>query len=275
MDVLLTGASGFLGRNLVARWGERHRLYALGRTAVPGTVHLACDLERGLAVASLPDRVDIVVHLATSQSGPASIFRVNAQATLELLEAACARGARRFVLASTGTVYGWRDTDSDEETPLAPPDLYSHAKVMAEELVRAHRDRLETTVLRLYMPYGAGQRGRLLADLVARVREGRAVELVNGGAPVLNPIHIDDLLDVFDRALAVPGHALLNVGGTEALSVRDMAEAIGRALGRPPVFGERLRPGEPPRLVGRIDRLRDWLGQEPRVAFAAGLARSL
>lgn len=275
MDVLLTGASGFVGRHVVARWGGRHRLYALGRTEVPGTVHLACDLERGLAAARLPDRVDAVVHLATSQSEPASIFRVNAQATLDLLEAACPRGALRFILASTGTVYGWRDADSDEETPLAPRDLYGHAKVMAEELVRAHRDRLETTVLRLYMPYGAGQRGRLLADLVARVREGRPVQLVNGGAPVLNPIHIDDLVDVFDRALTAPGHALLNVGGVEALSIRDMADAIGRALGRQPVFEERLRPGEPTRLVGRIDRLRDWLGHGPRVTFATGVALSL
>lgn len=275
MDVLLTGASGFLGRNLVARWGERHRLYALGRTAMPGTVHLACDLDQGLAVASLPDRVDIVVHLATSQSGPASTFRVNAQATLDLLEAACARGAQRFVLASSGSVYGWRDTDSDEDTPLAPRDFYGHTKVMAEEVVRAHRDRLETTVLRLYMPYGAGQHGRLLADLAARVRDGRTVEVVNGGAPVLNPIHIDDLLEVFDRALVAPGHALLNVGGTEALSIRDMAEAVGRALGRSPVFEERSWPGEPTRLVGRIDRLRDWLGHDPRVPFSAGLARSL
>ncbi len=275
MDVLLTGGSGFVGRHLVARLRGAHRLYTLGRTPVQGTEHIACDLTRWLDTARLPTRFDAVVHLATNQADPSSIFRVNAQVTLELLEAACARGASRFVLASTGAVYGWRDADSDEDTPLAPQGLYAHCKVVAEELVRAHRDRIGTAILRLYMPYGAGQRDRLFADLVHRVREGRAVELTNGGAPILNPIHIDDVVEVFVRALEAPDHTLLNVGGTEALSIRQMAEAIGAALGIVPRFEEHERPGEPTRLVGRIERLAAWLGHLPRVTFATGVERSL
>jgi nucleoside-diphosphate-sugar epimerase len=125
------------------------------------------------------------------------------------------------------------------------------------------------------MPYGSGQRNRLFTDLVRRVREGRIVELVNGGAPIINPIHIDDVAEIFDRALDTPGHVLLNVGGTQALSIREMAEAIGGVLGASPRFEERTRPGEPVRLVGRIERLRLWLGHDPRIGFAAGVARSL
>lgn len=275
VDVLLTGGSGFVGRHLVARWRGAHHVHVLGRTPVEGATHISCDLTLGLDRARLPSRFDVVVHLATSQAATSAIFRVNTQATLELLEAAVVGGASRFILASTGTVYGWREADSDEDTPLAPRDLYSHSKVMAEELVRAHRDHLATDVLRLYMPYGAGQRDRLFADLVRRVRDGRVVELSNGGAPVLNPIHMDDLMEVFDHALQAPGHALLNVGGAEALSIRQMAETIGDSLGIAPRFEDRERPGEPTRLVGKIDRLCAWLGHGPRVSFAAGVARSL
>lgn len=270
----MTGASGFVGRHLVERW-RAHRIHALGRTAVDGTIHIPSDLVDGIDLARLPRRIDAVVHLATSQAGPRATFRVNSAATLDLLEAAASRGAGRFLLASTGGVYGWRYDDADEDTSPAPADLYSHCKLIAEELVRSYRDAMATTVLRLYMPYGADQSTRLFADLVRRVRDALPVVIAGEGVPILNPIHIDDLVEVFDRALERPGHALLNVGGREALSIRDMAEEIARALDRPAVFAHVERPEGPGRLVGRIDRLRAWLGHDPRVTFSEGVARSL
>lgn len=240
-----------------------------------GTAHIAADLVEGIDAARLPERIDVVVHLASSGSEPRGVFRVNAAATLDLLEAGMARGAQRFILASTGRVYGFRYVDSDEDTLPAPDNLYSQCKLMAEELVRFYRDQIGTTIFRLYMPYGAGQSTRLFADLVHRIREGRPVVLTNGGVPILNPIHIDDVLDVFDRALEQPGHALLNVGGSEVLSIRDMAEQIAGVLGVRPVFQEIQQPDGPSRLVGSIDRLRAWLGSGPKVTFADGVARSL
>ncbi len=156
VDLLITGASGFIGGHLVRYWRGTHRLYALGRRPVDGTIHIACDLEQGMDPATLPDHVDAVVHLATAQTDPAAIRRVNVGATGELLGAARDRGARCFVLASSGAVYGWRDDDASEDTPLAPPDAYTRAKVAAEELVKTSGDALDTAIFRLYMPYGSG-----------------------------------------------------------------------------------------------------------------------
>src|SRR5438132_3488675 len=108
LDILLTGASGFVGRGLVGRWQE-HRLFSLGRTPTQGTIHIAADLTERIERSRLPGRIDTVVHVATAQGLPRDVFGVNAAATLDLLEAAIPRGASRFVLVSTGGVYGSRE----------------------------------------------------------------------------------------------------------------------------------------------------------------------
>ena len=79
------------------------------------------------------------------------------------------------------------------------------------------------------------------ADSSSRSGSGSPISLSRGGEPRLNPIYIDDLVEVFAQAVVGAGQGVINVGGPTVVSIRDIAEAAGDALGRDPVFETRDR----------------------------------
>ena len=282
MRVLVTGAAGFVGRHLVpALAGEGHAVHALVRDASRAPAGLDVEvIERDLATlaagADLPE-VDAVVHLAQANvpfpEGAGELFRVNALSTQALLEHARRCGARRFLLASTGSVYGFGDRPFTEEDPRVGTTFYAATKVAAEALVEAYAGVLSTAVLRLFCPYGPGQTGRHVPAIVGRVREGRAVTLDEGGRPRINPILVDDVVRAIAALLPRDGHQLLNVAGDAVVSIRDLAAAAGAALGRNPVFevGSPTAAGD---LVADTTRLHEELpGLRPLASLAEGLRR--
>jgi nucleoside-diphosphate-sugar epimerase len=286
MNVLVTGATGFVGGHLVPHLVQAgHRVYAQvrdpGRLAqVAGDVRaVVCDLRDRDAIAALPDRVDTILHLA-QWNGPlpdtiADLFEVNTGSTLRLLEYARRTGVKRFVLASTGSVYGgqrsagepWSEGDPDQGA-----GYYPATKVAAERLVQACGADVPYTIFRLFAPYGPGQAGRMVPGLISRVRSGEPVTVAGGRGPRFNPIYVADAAGVFEQSLAAQGNQVVNLGGDEALSIREMALAIGRVLGREAVFQD--VPGTPVDVVGDIARLRQLYRLPPRLTtFEEGVRR--
>jgi UDP-glucose 4-epimerase len=283
MRVLVAGATGFVASHLIPRLTEAgHEVIALGHDSarIPagkGITPVEADLRRPLDSEALPG-FDAVVHLAQANvpfpEGALSLFRVNTASTAELLAAAAARGAQRFVFASSGSVYGLGDDLVGEGDPLRAEDYYSATKRSGELLVDAYREQLGTVILRFFAPYGPGQRGRLVPGLVARVRAGERVLLGGGGRPRLTPIFVDDAVEVILRALAATGSQVLNVAGDEVVSIRDLAELIGAALGRDPVFVDAPN-GAVGDLIGRNDRMRELLGEHRLVTLEEGVRRTV
>jgi nucleoside-diphosphate-sugar epimerase len=244
MKILVTGATGFVARHLVPALAERHQVVALGhdpgRIATgDGVEPLALDLREPGLETHLPE-VDAIVHLAQANvpfpEGAADLFAVNTASTVALLEHARRVGARRFVLASSASVYGFGDRPWSENDPTGASDFYSATKLAAERFVAAYRGYVDTTIMRLVAPYGPGQRNRMIPRLIASVREGRPIVLNASDRPRTNPIYVDDVTKVVEAALASDGHHLLNVAGDDVASIRELGEAIGRALGVEPTF---------------------------------------
>ncbi len=278
----MTGAAGFVASHLVpALEGSGHEVFALARPdqagELPGGSPVPVDLRSPLADAGLP-AVDAVVHLAQANvpfpDGANALYRVNTAATQELLDHARRTGAQRFVFTSSGSVYGFGDRVSTEESELAGADFYSTTKIHAERLVALYREFFGTTVLRLFMPYGPGQRGRLVPALIGRVERGDAVTLNGGGQPRSNPTYIDDVVRVITGALESDGHQTLNVAGDDVAGIRELAEHIGAALGREPVF-ETRSPDGPGDLLADNARMRELLGGGTLVGLADGLGRAV
>ena len=243
----------------------------------------------------LPGHVDAVLHLAQANVPfpvqAAELLAVNVASTQRLLDYARAAGAAVFLLASSGSVYGsggdagaapplapsaapgasavrpWREDDAPQ-----PDDYYGATKLAAEWLVRSYRAYFHTVILRLFAPYGPGQTGRLIPGLIGRVRDGRPVTLSRGARPHFNPLYVADLLPMIERALALQGEQVLNVGGAEVLSIRDMAETIGSVLGKAPRYEP--APGAPPGdVVGAVRRMHALLRPAPLTPFATGIAK--
>jgi nucleoside-diphosphate-sugar epimerase len=276
MRVLVTGASGFIGAQLApALAAAGHDVFALvrdaGRAPADATA-VEVDLERPLRHRELP-QVDAVVHLAQANvsfpDAARELYRVNTVATHELLDYARTAGAARFVYASSGSIYGLGEGVVDEDTERRATDFYSVTKRNAEQLMESYRPCFATAVLRPFAPYGPTQHGRLIPNLVRRVREGLPISLNEGGRPRMTPLYVDDVLRAFAAALELEGHHVVNVAGDEAVGIDELAGLIGEIVGRAPAFEPGA--GAPGDLVADNRRMHDLLAPGRLVPLAEGL----
>lgn len=275
----MTGATGFVASHLIPALGDEHDVIALGHDPdrIPhdsGAEPLVVDLRR-LSELSLPE-VDAVVHLAQANvpfpDGALDLHAVNTGATAALLDHARRCGATRFVFASSASVYGFGDRPWTEDDVPAANDFYSATKLAAERFVRAYETFFGTTVLRFVAPFGPGQRGRMIPRLVENVRAGNPITLNVDAQPRMNPVYIDDVVTTVLAALASKGHQLVNVAGDDTASIRELAESIGRALDRAPVFEQ--GDGRAGDIVCANDRLKKELGVSGLVPLEEGLRRT-
>jgi nucleoside-diphosphate-sugar epimerase len=285
MEVLVAGATGFVARHLIPHLVRAgHHVYSASHDParlerLSGATPVVWDLVRPDLPAELPEHVDAVVHLAQANvpfpEQAVTMFEVNAASVVRALDFARRAGAARFVLTSSGSVYGGGDRPWRENDPPNGGDFYAATKIAAERVVLAFSPYLGTTILRLFAPYGPGQTGRLVPGLLDRVRAGQTVTLKEGRGPRFNPLYVDHVVDVIAQALVSEGHQVLNVGGDQALSVREMAETIGHVLGRAPVFQDVPGPvgGD---FVGDTTRLRQAFRLPPQLTtFEAGVRRMI
>src|SRR4051794_19202354 len=133
MRVLVTGATGFIGRHLLPRLVAEHELVGLVRrlpaAPVAGVRYILQELTDPLDKAALPSAVDAIIHQAAlidteCVTNDAAPFLANVVATWRLLGYAQQAGARCFVHASTGGVYGCGNHPFVEDEPFNPFDLY-------------------------------------------------------------------------------------------------------------------------------------------------------
>jgi UDP-glucose 4-epimerase len=283
--LLVTGATGFVGRRLIEHLAGRHELYAVARRPPPvalaeSATWIEHDL-RAFDAEALPSRIDGVIHLAQSPhyrdfpDGAPDVFAVNVASTFGLLEYARQARARAFVLASTGGVYDYRRhpiREADEEP--RPTTFYFRSKRCAELAAEAYAELFAVIVFRFFFVYGPGQTRMLIPTLIDKVASGQ--EVVVDGDPGLriNPIHVDDAVRAFAPALEAGISSTINVAGTECVTITELVLSIAELLRRAPLLGnnEAQPPGD---LVADIDRLGELLGVVPRISLRDGLRSAI
>jgi nucleoside-diphosphate-sugar epimerase len=282
--ICVTGATGLIGHHLVpALLDSGHHVVTVSRTRQvprPGVTGVVADLTAADFCERLPARVDAVVHLAQSEHfrdfpGRADdIFAVNVASTARLLDWARRAGARQFIHASSGGIYGHGGngfTEDDAGTSTGPLGYYLSSKRAAELLCQAYEECLAVSILRFFFVYGPGQRADMLIPRLARsVLEGRPIVLQGENGLRCNPIHVSDAVRAIAGALSLTSGARVNVAGIDILSLREIGLILGGCLQRDPVF-QVEREAQPRDLVGRIDRLVQLFGP-PQVHFADGVA---
>src|SRR5262249_32935316 len=119
---------------------------------------------------------------------------------------------------------------------------------------------------------GPGQTDRLIPRMIEQIRQGRAVRIHPGNRPHLSPTYIDDVANVFERAVAEELTGVYNVAGDAVISLHDLACSIGANIGVAPVFEEvRQEHGD---FAGNNTALKRFLGAWPMVSLAEGLRRT-
>ena len=284
MRVLVTGATGFTGASLVRALSARgDTVFALHRPSsdllqpMAGVQAVAQDLTAPLG-AQLPPQVDAVVHLAQSRrfrdfpDGASDVFDVNAAATVRLLEWSRAVGATTFIYASSGAVYAPGPVPLHESVSLDSPNFYAASKRCGEIACEQFRGELKAHVLRFFFIYGPGQRDMFIPGILDRVRLGREIALAGEQGIRVNPIYIDDAVDVITGLLGAEESKTMNVAGPEIVSLREIGDVAGRLLGRQPAYA--IDQSRRPDTIASIDLLRA-AGFEPRIGVSEGLERTV
>lgn len=303
MKVLLTGASGFVGRNLQPTLVSRGwACVGTARHPGAGMVNVG-DMHAGTDWRPALEGCDVVVHLAgrahqvsAAASQDAEFFRVNLDASVRLARQAREAGARRLVFVSSVKVHGEfseRGRPFREDDALKPHGPYARSKAQAElALVEETRGTgLELVIVRPPLVYGPGVRANFAA-LVGAVRRGLPLPLgaVDNRRSMVGVQNLCDFLCVCAAHPAAPGQTFL-VSDDEDVSTAELIRAIGVAIGRPARVLS-LPPGllaSAASVLGRgdtwqklsaslqvdISHARQLLGWRPPRTLAAGLSHML
>jgi UDP-glucose 4-epimerase len=283
VTTVVTGAQGLLGSAVVRDLLDSgtDEIVALARTCPTNHADggqltwVQQDLREPLS-RSLPRRVDTVIHLAQSRehrefpSGAVDTFEVAVSATVRLLDYCLRAGGTRFVLASSGAVYGPSATPAHEQAPLHPATFHGISKLAAEQAASSFHRYFAVTILRFFFVYGEGQEsGAFLPGIVARVRDGVPVELAGEVGMRCNPIYVDDAARAVRAAMVLERGQTVNVAGRETVSLRELATLIGEELQREPTFNTGHAGGDLIADTALMERLLPI----PEVTLSEGLAR--
>lgn len=251
MRIAVTGASGFIGKSLVAS------LRAASHEVVP-------DLRGAQALVHL---AAIAHRRGVDES---ELRRVNVDLAAETGRSAAAAGVP-MVFVSTVKVHGEESAAPLRETsPIAPRDAYARSKAQAEEALRAIPG-LRLTVLRPPLVYGPAVKANFLA-LMRAIARGLPLPLA-GIENRRSLIYVGNLCDAILACLGSPGKTYLVSDGM-ALSTPQLCRAIGVALGRPArLFRFPLVPGKALTRSLEVDdaAIRGELGWKPPCSFEEGL----
>lgn len=289
MRVLLTGGSGFVGREalapLLSRGAEVHLLSR--RPGHPTGVHahrldlLTDDPSRLLAYI----RPSHLLHFAW-YAEPGKFWNAPENldwtaASLRLVRAFAAAGGQRAVIAGTCAEYDWSQPPlSEAGTPLRPASLYGETKASLFRLLDKAAPALDLSFAwgRIFFPYGPYESAaRLTGSVMDAVLTGRPAEL-SEGLQERDFLHVSDVGAAFVALLASNVEGAVNIGSGEAIAVRALVEKIAaiRHCGHLMRFGARpMQPGEPPVLIADVARLQEEVGFRPRFDLDTGLADAL
>ena len=305
MRILVTGGAGFIGSHLVEHllaaghtvaivddfddfYDPRIKHANIAGFAKDVTVHHV-DLREEASVRNLfhREKFEVIAHLAAragvrpSIQHPRLYYDTNVTGTLHLLEAARVTGVRKFIFASSSSVYGASkivpfSEDQHLTQTLSP---YAATKIAGEFLssTYSHLYQLHVVALRYFTVYGARQRPDLaIHRFTRRIHAGQPIEQFGDGTTRRDYTYIDDVIQGTIAALQYegPGFDIFNLGENETIQLKDLIVAIENALGKKAKINQLPeQPGDMPLTCADISKARKLLGYNPTTGLNKGLPK--
>ena len=306
MNVLVTGADGFIGSHLVEllikygykvralsyynsfnNWGWLEEIDCLNDIEV-----ITGDIRDAFFCKKLLKDIDIVFHLAAliaipfSYTSPNLYIETNIQGTLNLLQASLENNVKRFIHTSTSEVYGTaKYIPIDENHPLQPQSPYSASKIGADSIAMSfyHSFNLPVTIARPFNTYGPRQSARaVIPTIITQILNGEKEIKLGDTAPTRDFNYVIDTCEGF-VALIKNNNTIgevVNICSNYEISVKDTLELIKNITNSDVKFtidSQRLRPknSEVYRLFGdnsKIKRLTSW---KPKYSLKKGLQETI
>lgn len=301
-NYLVTGAAGFIGArtshilleqghtvvgidNVNDAYDPRMKEYRLKKLmAVPGFKFHRHDIsEKSCIELFKNEKFEGVINLAAragvrySVENPWVFLESNVTGTLNMLEVCRQFGCKKFILASTSSIYGENPPYPTPETASSsePMQPYAASKKGAEALAHSyhHLYDIDVTVLRFFTVYGpAGRPDLAMFRFVQWILEGQPVRINGDGNQSRGFTYIDDISRGIIAALKPVGYEIINLGGHEVISINQLVEIVEDLTGKKAI----VQHG-PPNLADMLNnqadvsKARTMLGWEPQVNLRQGL----
>jgi UDP-glucuronate decarboxylase len=301
MKVLVTGGAGFIGSHLCERLVlEGHEVVCLdnfftGRRE--NVRHLldysSFELLRHDVCEPLLLQVDQVYNLACPASpvhyqyNPIKTVKSNVMGTLNMLVLARRAGAR-ILQASTSEVYGEPHVHPQPESywgnvnTVGPRSCYDEGKRVAETLMMDYhrQDKVDIRIARIFNTYGprmAENDGRVVSNFIVQALRGQELTVYGTGEQTRSFCYVDELVDGLIRLMQADGrHEPVNLGNPVEFTIGQLAQEVCRIIGGDIRVTYRPLPQDDPvQRKPDITRAREWLGWEPRITLAEGLAHTV
>jgi len=301
-NYFVTGAAGFIASrvaeflikdghtvvgvdNMNDAYDVRMKEYRLRKLqAIPGfTFHKLDISEKSIIEQFKNDRFDAVINLAaragvrSSVENPWVYLESNVTGTLNMLELCRQTGTKKFLLASTSSIYGANPPYPTPETASsdAPLQPYAASKKGAEALAHAYHflHGIDVSVVRYFTVYGpAGRPDLALFRFMQWISEGRPVQVYGDGEQSRGFTYLDDIARGTTQALKPLGYEIINLGGHEVITINDLIALIEDVVGKkavveygPAVLADMLSNWADVRKAGEL------LGWEPQFNLREGV----
>ena len=304
--VLVTGCAGFIG------WKVSQLLLEMNKDVIgidnmnnyydpalkiwrlnsfkkyPGFTYYRVDIGKYKKLKKVfeDNRVDAVINLAARAGVRASVedpwvyLDTNTKGTLNLLECSKNHKVKKFVLASTSSLYASLDMPFKEtsrtDTPLAP---YSATKKGAEVLCHAYHYLygLDISILRYFTVYGpAGRPDMSIFKFLRSMDTGRPIPLYGDGSQTRDFTYIDDIADGTIRSLRPTGFEIFNLGGDHPVKLNYVIGLLEKFLGKKAKIKRyKLHPADVTATWAHIDKSRKVLGWKPVMPLEEGIEKTV
>jgi UDP-glucuronate 4-epimerase len=304
MNVLITGGAGFIGSHLVDRLlKEDHNIIAVDnfdpfydRSIKESNIRshrennsyrlVEEDVRNREALRSkITENIDVIVHLAAkagvrpSVEDPVGFQQVNVMGTQNMLEFARERNIKRFIFASSSSVYGTNENVpwSEDDHVLKPISPYASTKVSGELLGHVYSQlyNIHFLALRFFTVYGPRQRPDLAIHKFLRLMSnGQKITLYGDGSSRRDYTYIDDIIDGVMRAIGYEdsGYEIINLGNNRTVSLLELTNAIEEVSGIEPyrTFGPE-QPGDVKQTWADVSKAKRLFQYEPNFNLQEGL----
>lgn len=306
MNFLVTGGAGFIGSHVSTRllregcrvvivddfndfYDPAIKRRNLERVHATGTMKIhkvdivdKAALDRVFATG----KFDGVIHLAAragvrpSIEQPLLYAQTNVTGTLNLLECARVAGIKKFIFASTSSVYGInaKIPFSESDPIFKPISPYAATKLAGEALCHTyhHLYDMDMACLRFFTVYGPSQRPDLAIHKFARlIAAGKPIEMYGDGSTRRDYTFIDDIVEgIMACVRGRFGYEIFNLGNSNTVELRYLVEVIERALGKKAIIERRPeQPGDVPVTFADVSKARRMLDYEPKTKIEQGIGK--
>ena len=307
MNIIVTGAAGFIGSSLVDRLlaQEHHVLgidnfdpyydraikekYISQHLKNPRYKFLEADLlELGKIKANLDKDFQVIVHLAAkagvrpSLENPALYQRVNVEGTQNIISLATEFNIKKIVFASSSSVYGvnpnlpWKESDIN----LMPISPYASSKIAAEWLGKTitNMSDIDFISLRFFTVYGPKQRPDLAINSFFRKISGQEPITVFGdGSTIRDYTYIDDIVDGITGVINnyhKNGYDVFNLGSNHPIKLLEMIKTVEETIGIKAIINYTvMQKGDAPKTYSDSSKAKHAFGFEPKISFKEGIKK--